>query len=175
MRRTTHHRGGHGRKRKFDVYRHTVSSAIVTSGAGGITANDIMASFKTAYGAEPFQATLSIPRFEVVSTGVGTGTGLNSFTLGYAVAPSTMDAADLDPVANPDIFWWDRKWYVQNNSNPAGVPWAIQGVDFANMKVNTKRTLKTLGDTLFVAVRADYAGFTNMQVTVNTQIGILYA
>jgi len=166
-------RGSRGRK--FDIYRTSTTFNITTSGSAGVLASNIIGGFKTTYGADPFQATLSIPRFEVASVGVGTGTGLNSFTLAFCVGPNTLDANDLDPVANPDQMWWDRKFYLQNNSNPAGIPWGIQGVDALNYKVNTRRTLKTLGDTLFASCRADFTGFTEIDVTLDLQVGILYA
>lgn len=171
------HRGGHtrhrGTRRKWDDY--AVSLDFNATATGQVNVVDVMGNFKTAYGAVPHQATLSIPRFDLVSVGTGTGTGVNGFNLGFAVGPATLDAADLDPVANADIFWWVRKYYVQNNSNPAGVPWAISGIDANNWKVNTRRTIKELGWTLWASVRADFTGFTALDVTLSVHVGILYA
>lgn len=160
-------------KRKFDIFRKSSTFTGATTGVAEI--DPILSSFVTSYGAMPFQATLSIPRFDIMTVGTGTGTGANSVTVGWLVGAGTLDAADLDPVANPDQFWWVRKFYLQNNSNPVGVPWAVQGIDMGNMRVGTKRTLKTLGDQLFLAVRPDFTGFTAVQTTINAQYGILYA
>lgn len=172
-RRTMHHRGGGRQRRKWDDYELTVSSAIGTSGSLGI--QDVMAQFKTDYGSVPHQATLSIPRFDLATLGTGTGTGLNYVTLGLVVGPNTLDAVDMDPVANPRLFWWVRKYALQNNSNPAGIPWAIQGEGGdANWKVRTRRTLKELDSTLFAVIRADFGGFTQVLVDWHLHVGILY-
>jgi len=175
MSRSHHRDSRRPQPRKFDVYRLTTSYNISTTGAAGVTTKDVMGQFATDYGAKPYQATLSIPRFDVTSEGTGTGTGSNSFTVGFMVGSNQLDAADLDPVANPNEFWWDRKWYLQNNSNPVGVPWAMQGAAQSNLEVRTRRTLKNLDDTLWTAVRADFAGFTALTVTVSLVVGILYA
>lgn len=164
-----------GPARKFDLWRSTASFAHTTSGAAGVLSTDVGAAFASVYGTNPYQATWSVPRFDVSSLGTGTGTGLNTLTFGWLMGPSTLDTADLDPVANPDEFWWVRKFTVQNNSNPAGILWSIQGVDSANMKVNTRRTRKALGDTLWISSRADFTGFTELDLFVNAQYGILYA
>lgn len=168
-------RRGSGRRprRKFDIYRHSTVFNGVTTGVNEV--EDIGAAFVSQYGAKPFQSTWSIPRFDISCQGTGTGTGLNFATVGWMVGPSTLDAADLDPVVNPDLFWWVRKFALQNNSNPAGMPWAIQGEDSGNMRVNTRRTWKVLGDTLWLAVRPDFTGFTALQTTLNVNYGILYA
>lgn len=161
--------------RKFDMYRVSHTFSHTTSGAAGVLATDVGAGFSGTYGTNPYQATWSVERFDVSSLGTGTGTGLNNITFGWLMGPSTLDTADLDPVANPDEFWWVRKFSVQNNSNPAGILWSIQGVDAGNMKVNTRRTRKNLGDTLWIASRADFTGFTELDLFVAVHYGILYA
>lgn len=168
----SHHRRRRGSGRKWDDHRvsHTFTGASSTIPE----IFDVFADFKSTYGAVPHQATLSIPRFDMSTIGTGTGSGTNSVTLGFIVAPNTMTAIELDPVTNADVMWWDRKYYVQNNSNPAGELWAIQGSDELNWKVRTRRTLKALNETLFVCVRPDFTGFTALATTINLQVGILY-
>src|SRR5581483_6410735 len=173
MRSRTTHRRGRGPRRKFDDY--AVSHTFAGANSTVSEIFDVMNQFKTDYGAKPYQATLSIPRFDLVTVGTGAGTNVNSVTLGFIVAPNTMTAPELDPVANPRNFWWTRKYYVQNNSNPPGVPWAIQGVDALDWTVRTRRTIKALDHTLFMVVRPDFTGFTALATTVNLHVGILYA
>lgn len=165
-----HHRGG--KRRKFDDYPVTFTGTLTPTGTTDV--HDVMSQFKTDFGSVPHQATLSIPRFDLSTVGTGTGTGVNSITLGFCVGPNTLDALDLDPSASSRIFWWTRKYYLQNNSNPVGVLWAIQGMDANNWKVNTRRTIKELDATLFTAVRADFTGFTQIDYVLNMHVGILY-
>jgi hypothetical protein len=169
---TRKHRRTQGR-RKWDDY--PVSHDFVGAASGTAEAYDIGNQFKTDYGYWPHQATLSIPRFDLSTVGTGTGTGLNFITVGFVVGPNTLDAVDLDPVANAREFWWVRKYSVQNNSNPAGILWAIQGEGGSdNWKVKTRRTLKALDDTLWMAVRPDFGGFTGLLTSANVHVGILY-
>jgi hypothetical protein len=175
MTRRAHRPRGRGPRRKWDDFAisHTFTGAStgvtevydVIGGSGGFTAT---------FGSRPHQATLSIPRFDMSTLGTGTGTNVNSITLGFCVGPNTLDAADLDPSTNAQVFWWIRKYTLQNNSNPAGALWAIQGTDALNWTVRTRRTLKELGDTLWVAVRPDFTGFTAVATTIDLHVGILY-
>lgn len=161
-------------RRKFDDY--PISHEFAGAATATPEAFDVMGQFATDYGAKPYQATLSIPRFDLATIGSGTGTNRCSITLGFTVGPKTLDAADLDPVINPREFWWVRKYYVQNNSNPAGMLWAIQGMGGADAwKVKTRRTLKNLDDTLWVVVRPDFTGFTALDTVVDMHVGVLYA
>lgn len=105
--------------------------------------------------------------YDIACTGTGTGTGQNSLTLGLLMGPGTLDAADLDPSANPNIGWWyTRKFYLQNNSNPAGEPWLIQGGP-GPFKVATKRKVEALSTGLFVCALPTFAGFTAVATSWN--------
>lgn len=169
------HRGRRvGPKRKSDIYKTSLSLGALTSATA--SAVDVMAQFKTDFGAIPYQATLGPIEYYVTSIAAGTAavTDLNTFNIGFLVGPATLDSADLDPVTDANKFWYVRKFELQNNSSPAGIPWATQGIrdDF---KVRTMRTLKVLGDTLWLAGRADLNGFTSLTVSVAMRIKILYA
>lgn len=180
MSRRSSHGAGHpkhrGSRRKWDDFATTiVHNGMVT---GTFAASDVGAIFAGKYGYLPHQSTLDIPRFDMQTDAAGTGTGTNLVTLGFKVASSAISLTDpsLDPVLNADDFWWVRKYQVQNNSNPPGVLWAIQGVDALDWKVNTRRTLKLLGDTLWCSIRVDYTGFTaaSFNTSVSLHVGILY-
>ena len=147
-----HHRRGQGPRRKFDMYKISLSLGALASGTA--SAVDVMAQFKTDFGAIPFQATLGPIDYYVTSIAAGTAavTDLNVVNLGFLVGPSTLDSADLDPVTDANKFWYVRKFELQNNSSPAGIPWATQGL-VTDFRVKTRRTLKVLGDTLWVAGR----------------------
>lgn len=167
--------GGRKKRRKWDDYSFTWTPTAFATNT--FAALDVMQQFKTDFGSKPHQATLSIPRFDITTDALGTGTGTNTITLGFMIGSSNMALTDpaLNP-ANSHGMWWVRKYQLQNNSNPPGVLWAIQGTDALNWKVRTRRTLKELDDTLWMCLRADYAGFTasSLNISVSLHVGILY-
>jgi hypothetical protein len=167
------HTSGHSApKRKSTILRlgHTFTGAATATAE----AWDVTADIQTLISAIPQGMTLGPGHFDLGLVGTGTGTGLNSVTLGFIVGPSSLDALDMDPVSQANFgFWWLRKFYVQNNSNPAGEAWAVQGVA-DQFRINTRRRLEALKTSLFCVARPDFTGFTALATTVDLQMTLLY-
>lgn len=165
------HSSARSSKRKWDDYRLSYSDSSMTSGT--VVVHDVFSQFKTDFGAIPFQATLGPIRFDLGTAATGTGTSINYVSLGFLVGPATLDAADLDLSSDSKEFWWTRQFYLDNSSGQ------LKTVtdEFRAFNVRTMRTLKSLGDTLWLALYPSYGGFTASSLICRTSlnVGILYA
>lgn len=161
MSRTSRHHHSHAGRKPRQARMHRVSEQFSGASTGVVEVAQVLTSSTAT------TPTLGPIYFDLACLGTGTGTGLNVVSIGFFVGPSTMDAADLDMTTDPDIGWWyTRKIYLQNNSNPAGEAWTIQGQD-KPFKVATRRKMPAFSSVLWLAVRPDFTGFTAVQTNVN--------
>lgn len=160
-RRTTHRRGGSGRK--TIMYR--VTNAFAGAASGTTEVFDVLGDFKTNFGAAPPGMTLGPIWFNIETVGTGTGTGgPNNVTLGWAVGPNTLDAADLVfGVTAAPLFWWTHKYFVDDGATPKG---SLQRGYAQPQMVKTKRIVQNISDTLWLAVDPSFTGYTALGTTV---------
>jgi hypothetical protein len=172
MTRSRPHRTSDRSRRRSVTWRggHTFAGAATATSE----AWDVTTAFTTEFGAIPQGLTLGPIAFDLGILGTGTGTGLNSVTVGFMVGPDSLDAIDMDPVSQANFgFWYVRKFYLQNNSNGAGAPWADQGQS-EQFHVNTRRKLVAMRSSLWVNVRPDFTGFTAVSTTIDMRVNLLY-
>lgn len=142
--------------------------------SGTVEAQDLFSNFKTTYGAIPFQCTVRRPFFDLETLGTGTAaTSRNYVEVGLFYGPATLDAVDMDPSTDADKFWWLRTFYVDSGSTPPGE--LSRSTGEMPIRVRTSRSLKTLGDTVWLVARPQFTGFTALATRISIQLPIVYA
>jgi hypothetical protein len=154
------------RKRVWSRVTNTGSSASSTTVS---YVGDLLSPLHAA-GSSTLGMTCGPVLFTLGLNATGTLTGLNSVKLGIIKTPKNPTAAQWDPTTQPELDWlYLNTFYLQNNSNPSGTPWATQGMDGqGTFHTRSRRKIEEFNETLSMFITPVFAGATALAWEINT-------
>jgi len=144
-------------------------SLVVSTAITAPAITDLLSGLRSIAGASTLGATIIRTHVsQNAFVAAGTGTGTTNIRVGLIVAPATVEAVDVDPVAEAELDWsWNRRYHVGNTAI------TIPHDSSTMIDCKAKRKCEEIGDSYFIVATPELGGATSL--TYGAHVRVLLA